>query len=341
MGKSIARTILLVIAGCFLVFLVVVVLGGAFFGLSISIRSSSSPAISLSATPSASLNVDPNPTISPFVSDVPVGAITTKGIQDWRVASNSNRQLAQCLADERINFAQVRTLNYTNGIPGAQASVSWIEGINAPPDYFTSAIQHCAAAADQLTNLTEMFPGDGEASATMSLNGNVRRYATAAGIDGLMVLAFWTQPDAAEISPSPASSIVARAIALYKASQLGVRDPKLVQCLIVRERPIVPLPAKVRALIRTKFATLKQVRILDKYTSSIGIEAESVTPHICLYSDGRQVEYAGKVPTTATEAVMADVEHAPDPVFGNNETFVWWAKIPNKGWILFDEGTAP
>jgi hypothetical protein len=341
MGKSIVRTILLVAAGCFLVFLIVMVVGAIFFGLSSSVSSKSGPVTSASATPSAGVSVDPNPTISAFVSDVPVGAIPTTGIQDWRVASNSNRQLAQCISDQRINFAQVRSLNYTNGVPGAQASVSWIGGINAPPDYFTSAIQHCAAAADQPTNLTEMFPGAGEASAMMSLKGNVRSYATAASVDGLMALAFWTQPDAAELSPSPASSMAARAIALYKSSRLGVRDPKVMECPIVRERPIVPLPAEVGALIRTKFAALAPIRILDKYTSSIGIQAESVTPHICLYSDGRQVEYAGKVPTTATEAVMADVGHAPDPVFGNNETFVWWAKIPNRGWILFDEGTAP
>lgn len=307
-------------------------------------------------SPSVSSSPRPSPTSLASVPDVAgvpdvsIDVLPISGVNPWRINSISNRQLAQCLTHERIDFIGVNSREYVNNILGAHASVSWISGVIAPPDYLTSAIQLCAAGADRTSEAIGVNVGDFfDASATMAASGRVRSYATAAradqwgttGIPAVMILAFWTQPGAPMMSPSPASVVAARGVALYKLAALGIANPAVVSCRVIRERPGAKVPSEVEALIKARYAKLAPITILSKYTAQVDLRAESVTPHICVYSDGRQVAYTGKVPTLATQAIELDVHHAPWPPTENVENFVMLAKIPTKGWVVINEGTAP
>lgn len=332
MRKSIIRVSLLLVVASLLTFVVLNVLS--------SNRNNHSVSASPHPTASTSTSTSPDVPDVPGMPVVSVDAIPTSGGNLWRIASDSNKELVRCLTQERIIFIGLHTLDYANDIPGAKASVSWVTGVINPPEYFTSAIQHCATGADHASNLTELTP-DGSVtsptSETIATNGSLRSYATATGINGTMLLTFWTQPGVPVITPSPANAIAFRAVALYKLAALGVTDPEVVPCQIVRERPIAKVPSEVGALIKTRYAKLAPVKILYQYAQEVDIRAESVTPHICVYSDGRQVAYAGKVPTSATEAIQVDVKHAPSPPTESVESFLTFAKIPGQGWIIVDE----
>lgn len=332
MRKRVIRLSLLVVVAALLVFSILYVIAASHNGHSAS------------ASPSTSTSTNV-PDVR-GVADVSIDAIPISGGHPWRINSNSNQELAQCLTRERINFTGVHTRDYVNGVLGARASVSWISGVIAPPEYFTSAIQLCLTGVVRTSDATGANAGDFfDASATMVTNGRIRSYATAAranqmgttGIPGTMILAFWTQPDAQLISPSPASVMAARAIALYKLAALGVNEPDVVTCPTVAERPITKVPPAVLTIIKAKYAKLAPVKILYQYTAVVDVRAESVTPHICLYSDGRQVAYSGKVPTSATQALVVDVQHAPSPPTESVENFLMLAKIPTQGWIIVDE----
>ncbi|OIQ65804.1 hypothetical protein GALL_526350 [mine drainage metagenome] len=317
-----------------------VVVAALVFAL-LNVFSSNRNSRSVSASPHPSTSTNTSPPIPDVLGMpvVPVDAIPTVGGHVWRIVNDSNKELARCLTSERINFVGIHTLEYANDIPGAQASVSWITGSNAPSGYFTSAIQQCTIGADQPRDLTELTPDDSvtsPTSETMATNGSLRSYATGTSINGTMLVAFWTQPGAPVISPSPANAIAFRAVALYKLAALGVMNPEVVACKMVAERPIVKTPPEVAALIKAKYADLAPVTILSKYTGAVDVRAESVTPHICVYSDGRQVEYSGKVPTSATEAIVVGVQHASRPLTGGTDSFVTAAKIPTSGWVIVD-----
>lgn len=284
------------------------------------------------------------------VAETSIDVLPISGGHPWRINSNSNLELAQCLTRERINFTGVHTRDFVNGVAGARANVSWISGVIAPPNYFTSAIQFCLTGADRTSDAIGVNAGDFfDASATVTAKGRIRSYATAArademgttGIPGIMVLAFWTAPGAPLISPSPASVIAARAIALYKLAAMGVNEPEVVACQGGAERSIAKAPPEVVTLINGRYAKFAPVTILRKFTAVVDVRSESATPHICIYSDGRQVAYTGKVPTSATQAIEVAVHHAPWPPTENVLNFVMLAKIPTKGWIVIDEGTAP
>lgn len=288
-----------------------------------------------SATPSASVNT--NVPDVPGVIEVPVGAIPTSEGHLWRITSDSNKQLAQCFTREKIIFTGLHALNYANDIPGAQASVSWVTGVIAPPNYFSSAVQLCMTGGDRTSDLTGLTPGDPGASATTATNGPTHSYATSTSVDGMMLLTFWTQPGAPVMSPSPANVMGFRAVALYKLAIMGVKMPEVMACQMVAERPIAKVPSEVLTLIKDKYADLAPVSILSQITGVVDVRAESVAPHICLYSDGRQMAYVGKVPTSATQAIEVAVKHQPDRVTGGTNSFVTFAKIPTKGWIIVDE----
>ncbi|GEM_PF-3598786 len=333
MRKTLIRISFVLVAGCLLAFIVL-------HGIATN-RHISSSDIKASARPSSSVS-----SVSDVsgVVEVPVNVIPTSEGHLWHIASNSNVELAQCLIQGRISFTGLHTLNYANDIPGAQASVSWITGVIAPPDYFTSAIQHCMTGADHPSNLTELTPGDSvtsPTSETSATNGSLRSYATAASVNGMMLLTFWTQPGAPVISPSPANAMGFRAVSLYKLAAAGAQSPEVVACQMVRERPIAKVPPEVEALVNARYAKLAPIKILYQYAGVVDVRAESVTPHICIYSDGRQAAYTGKVPASATEAIEVDVQHAPSPPTGTVETFLMLAKIPNQGWVVVDEGSSP
>lgn len=294
---------------------------------------------SVSASPHSSTSTNTSPPVPDVLGMpvVPVDAIPTSGGHVWRVVDDSNKELAQCLTSERINFVGIHTLDYANDVPGAQASVSWITGFNAPSGYFTAAVQHCVIGVDRPRELNEYAPGDFDNSESMAITGLNRSYATAAKVDVKMMLTFWMQPGAPSIAPSPANAMGFRALALYKLAAMGVMNPEAVACKMVAERPIVKTPPEVATLINAKYANLAPVTILSKYTGAVDVRAESVTPHICVYSDGRQVEYTGKVPTAATEAIVVGVQHVPRPLTGGTDSFVTAVKIPTKGWVIVDD----
>lgn len=325
MRKLINRVALLVTASCLLILAIIYVVAS---------NRNGTPS-NISPTPSASVNT--NVSDVPGVIEVPVDAIPTSEGHLWRISSDSNRQLAQCFTRERITFTGLHTLNYANDIPGAQASVSWVTGVIAPSNYFSSAVQLCVTGADRTSDLTELTPGGSSASATTATNGPTRGYATATGVDGMMLLTFWTQPGAPAIAPSPANVMGFRALALYKLAKMGVKVPEVVACQMVAERPIARVPSEVLAMIKAKYANLAPISILSQITGVVDVRAESVAPHLCLYSDGRQVAYVGKVPTSATQAIEVAVKHQPDRVAGGTNSFVMFAKIPTKGWIIVDE----
>ncbi|HUW77967.1 MAG TPA: hypothetical protein VMV52_04375 [Candidatus Nanopelagicaceae bacterium] len=283
----------------------------------------------------------PSPTISSYVANVPVGAIPTSGGYLWRVASNSNQQTAQCLTKQRIRFGEVRTLNYTNDVAAAQANVSWIQGVNAPPDYLTSALQFCLAGSDQARESIGVNAGNFDASSTTAAEGDIYSYATATSVDGLMVLTFWVQPGASMMSPSPASVMAARAVAQYKLAQEGVSNPEVVACHSVGPLPKAKIPPEVMNLLEAKYEKLAPYKILSQYTVAVDVRAESVTPHICVYSEGQQIAHYGVVPATATQAIEVSTEHAPWPPTFERTSIVVVAKTPTEGWKIVSEGTSP
>jgi hypothetical protein len=292
--------------------------------------------------PLAGTSPNPSPTINAYVSNMPVNAIPTSGGHLWRVASNSNKQVAQCLTAQRINFSQVRTINYVNDVPGAQANVSWIQGFNAPPDYFTSALQLCLAGSGHAKDSIGVNVGNfNSPSATTSTKGETYSYATATGVDGLMVLTFWVQARASVISPSPASAMAARTVALYRLAQIGVTDPKIVACHSLGPLPAAKILPAVMILIQARYEKLAPYRIESQYARVVDVRAESVTPHICIYPAGQQIAYHGNVPATATQAIQLLIKHAPDPLAFERTSVVVVAKMPNSGWAIVSEGTGP
>lgn len=322
MKKSIVSILLLVVVSSLLVITVVYLVG--------------------SNRNAGSISASPHPTINVNVSDVPVDAIPAFSGHMWRIASDSNKQFVQCFTAQKIKFAQVRTLNYRNDIPDAQANISWIQGINAPPDYFTLATQHCLAGAGQVSNSIGVNTGNfSDLSALTATNGSNFSYATAVSADNMLVLTFWMQPSAPVMSPSPASVMAARAIALYNVAKMGVRDPKIVSCQYVAQRPKAKVPSELLTLVNAHYAKLAPVTVLGKLTGVVDVSAESTAPHICVYSDGVQVAHSGKIPPAATAAISVAVEHAPDPVTSNVFNTLLLARIPNKGWVTVDEGTSP
>ncbi|OIQ63510.1 hypothetical protein GALL_549500 [mine drainage metagenome] len=175
----------------------------------------------------------------------------------------------------------------------------------------------------------------------MAISGLNRSYATAAKVDAKMLLTFWTQPGAPAISPSPANAMGFRALALYELAAMGVTNPEVIACPSTAVGPVVKVPPEVIAIIKVRYAKLAPLRISNQWSNAVDVKAESVTPHICVYADGRQVSYYGKVPTNATQAISVLVDHAPWPITGGTNTFVRLALIPNQGWIVIDEGSSP
>jgi hypothetical protein len=90
---------------------------------------------------------------------------------------------------------------------------------------------------------------------------------------------------------------------LTELAAQGVKAPKAVACQLPRDRKVTKIPEAVYALIQANFANLKPVSISSQCALAVDLKSESVTPHICHYSDGWEYALTGSVPNTATAAI--------------------------------------
>lgn len=270
-------------------------------------------------------------------------AVPVIGGHKWKLSSNSSATVLRCLIDYGVvSKFHLRTQQYVNDSAKSYAFITFAEKLTARPTDVATLLQTCLNSVQNPTQAYySMSSGAFDSDAFMGLNKGIRSFSTATTYKGVMILVYWAQMGASNITPPPTTVMTDHVVALKELVALGVTNPFVVRCPNPGSGKTVAVPNAIRGLVTKLYAKLAPAVIYKNHAWAVDIRAESTIPHICIFTWGALQAHAGSVPPNATRAIEVGVHHAPDPVFGGDFGFVTFAYIPTSGWKMVTWGTSP